>query len=100
MKYSKPVKIVSPKIRKSAKGRRCTLRLPGICNHNPETTVLAHIHTKFSGMGCKSNDIHAFYCCSSCHSAYDRHEVDNIDVLGALVESQIIFYNEGLISVK
>ena len=28
--------------RKEAKGRECMVRLPGICNFNPETTVLAH----------------------------------------------------------
>ncbi|MCX8621624.1 MULTISPECIES: nuclease domain-containing protein, partial [unclassified Gilliamella] len=29
------------KLTKEAKGRECQVRLP-CCNHNPETTVLAH----------------------------------------------------------
>lgn len=29
-------------LRKEARGRDCQVRLPGICNFNPETTVLAH----------------------------------------------------------
>ncbi|VEI70653.1 82 prophage-derived uncharacterized protein ybcO [Serratia quinivorans] len=29
-------------LRKEAKGRDCQVRMPGICNFNPETTVLAH----------------------------------------------------------
>ncbi len=99
MKFSKPTKIRSKKITQSAKGENCTLRIPGICNHNPETVVFAHVHTKFSGMGAKSNDIHGFYCCSECHSAYDRHEVENIDVLGALVETQLKLFDKGLLSL-
>jgi hypothetical protein len=30
-------------LRKEAKGRGCMVRLPGICNFNSETVVLAHI---------------------------------------------------------
>ncbi|EIC2853121.1 DUF1364 domain-containing protein, partial [Escherichia coli] len=29
-------------LRKAAKGQMCTVRIPGYCNHNPETSVLAH----------------------------------------------------------
>ncbi|EAZ5843291.1 DUF1364 domain-containing protein, partial [Salmonella enterica] len=29
-------------LRKAAKDRMCTVRIPGYCNHNPETSVLAH----------------------------------------------------------
>lgn len=95
----KPTKIKSNKIRKSAKGESCCLRLPGICNGNPETTVLAHVHTHFSGIATKSNDLHGFYACSACHQAYDNHEVENIDVLGAMVETQIKLYGKNLIKV-
>lgn len=27
---------------KAARSRACTVRIPGVCNHNPETSVLAH----------------------------------------------------------
>ena len=57
------------KIRKSAKGQDCTVRIPGICNFMPETTVLAHING--GGMGTKHSDIEAAYCCSSCHDVID-----------------------------
>ncbi len=30
-------------LRKAARGRECQVRIPGVCNGNPETTVLAHI---------------------------------------------------------
>ena len=29
-------------IRKLAKGQPCQVRILGVCNHKPETTVLAH----------------------------------------------------------
>ncbi len=29
-------------LRKAAKGQMCQIRIPGYCNHNPETSVLAH----------------------------------------------------------
>ena len=48
------------------------LRLPGICNGNPETTVLAHIRRGFYGMGTKPPDWCGVWCCSDCHDAYDR----------------------------
>ena len=59
-------------LRKLAKGQECMLRLPGICNGNPETTVLAHIRRGFYGMGIKPVDWAGVWCCSSCHDAYDR----------------------------
>jgi hypothetical protein len=27
---------------KQARGRACTVRIPGVCNFNPDTSVLAH----------------------------------------------------------
>ena len=55
-----------------AKGQECTLRLDGICNHDPETTVLAHIERKgFGMMGSKPHDLSAVHACSSCHDEID-----------------------------
>jgi len=63
----KPIR--SKAIRESARGEPCTVRIPGICNGNPETTVLAHLGG--GGMGTKRGDIFGAYCCSSCHDALD-----------------------------
>ena len=61
------------KLRKAAKGRECMVRLPGVCNHNPETTVLAHVRLAgVSGMGMKADDLLGAWACSSCHDAIDR----------------------------
>jgi hypothetical protein len=43
------------------------------CNQNPETTVLAHFRLLgVSGMGMKSPDVCAAWCCSNCHSYCDQ----------------------------
>lgn len=61
------------KIRLSARGEECTVRLPYICNFNPDTTVLAHSNKQEhgKGMGLKADDEFAAYCCSSCHDVID-----------------------------
>lgn len=45
------------------------MRIPGICNGNPETTVLAHLNG--GGMGRKRHDLHGAWCCSDCHDVLD-----------------------------
>lgn len=60
-------------LRKEARGRGCTVRLPGVCNHNSETVVLAHIRMAgVSGMGMKADDLLGAWACSACHDAIDR----------------------------
>lgn len=65
-------------LRKLARLQHCQLQIPGTCNHNPETTVLAHIRDGFFGMGTKPNDdpskgpVSAVMACSDCHDAIDR----------------------------
>ena len=59
-------------LRKEAKGRGCMVRLPGICNFNSETVVLAHIRLQgVSGMGMKSPDLIGACACSACHDELD-----------------------------
>ncbi|MBN6075778.1 DUF1364 domain-containing protein [Aggregatibacter actinomycetemcomitans] len=58
--------------RKEAKGRDCQVRLPGICNGNAETVVLAHYRMAgLNGVGMKPDDVFGAWCCSSCHDACD-----------------------------
>jgi len=61
---------VSHPLRESAKGQPCFVRLPNICNWNPETTVLAHLPS--GGKGIKNHDMQGAFCCSSCHDEIDR----------------------------
>jgi hypothetical protein len=56
------------------------VRLVGICNHNPETTVLAHVRMAgISGMGLKADDLLGAWACSSCHDAIDRRQHTDLD---------------------
>ena len=60
------------KLTKEAKGRECQVRLP-CCNHNPETTVLAHYRLAGTcGVGMKPNDLQGAWACSSRHDEIDR----------------------------
>ena len=60
-------------IRDSARGEECTVRLVGVCNHDPETTVWSHYpgHAGARGMGTKSLDLAGCYACSACHDVVD-----------------------------
>ena len=59
-------------LRKLAKGKPCMVRFPGICNFNPETTVLAHVRMGgLSGMGIKAEDLFGSWACSACHDYVD-----------------------------
>jgi hypothetical protein len=64
------------KLRESARGQDCLVRLPGVFNRNPETVVLAHLGG--GGMAYKTADYEGSFCCSSCHDALDgRVTTDN-----------------------
>lgn len=72
----KRMKSTRPKmtpIRRSAKGEACTLMIPGVCNHDPATTVLCHSNALADGkgLGLKAPDTAACYGCSACHDVLD-----------------------------
>ena len=59
-------------LRKLAKGQPCMIRVAGICNRNPETTVLAHYRLAGTcGTGIKPPDHLGAWACSACHDAVD-----------------------------
>ena len=65
--------VVGMNLRKLAKGRDCQVRLPGICNGNPETVVLAHFRMAgLAGVGMKPADLFGAWACSACHDEIDR----------------------------
>ena len=60
-------------LREEARGRECQIRLPHVCNGNPETTVLAHFRMiGLSGIGLKSPDHFGAWSCSACHDVCDK----------------------------
>lgn len=59
-------------LREAARNRPCLVRIPGACNGNRETTVLAHIGPVGTrGMGIKQCDLSGAHACSSCHDVID-----------------------------
>jgi hypothetical protein len=81
------------------------VRLPGVCNHDSETTVLAHVRlARVSGMGMKADDLLGAWACSSCHDAIDRRghldlERDYVRLahLEAMVRTIAVLRKEGLV---
>lgn len=89
-------------LRKEAKGRECQVRLPGICNHNPETVVLAHFRMAgINGVGMKPNDMFGAWACSSCHDEIDRrtrkmdYEFVRLAHAEGVIRTQAILKSEG-----
>ncbi|HCD7552996.1 TPA: DUF1364 domain-containing protein [Citrobacter farmeri] len=65
-------------LRKQACGRECTVRIPGICNFDPETSVLAHYRLAGTcGTACKPDDAQAAIACNACHDAIDGRTKNN-----------------------
>ena len=95
--YSKPTKIRSKKIRDSARGEYCTLRIPDVCNHNPETVVFAHLPGN-KGTGTKNHDLMGIYACYKCHLELDAGNIDAKDQLRAFQETLLRLVDKGIIS--
>jgi hypothetical protein len=66
------------KLTKLARGQPCEIRVPGICNHDPETTVACHFRLSgISGIGLKAPSLFIAFGCSACHEAVDgRRQTD------------------------
>jgi hypothetical protein len=69
------------KILANARGKDCTMQLPGVCNRDPETTVAAHsgLIEDGKGMSMKGDDFAVCYACSSCHDVYDNRAKHDFD---------------------
>lgn len=100
------------KLTESARGQDCQIRIPGVCNFDPETTVLAHLPG--GGMGKKQPDWMGAFACSACHDAIDgrtrppgrwtRHGADldyyRIAHYEGVIRTQAIWFEMGLLEVK
>ena len=87
-------------LRDFARGKPCMVRIAGVCNHDPETTVLAHIRRGgVAGMGQKPPDVCGVWACSSCHDAIDRraHGLGVLEIDSYLIDAlcrQLAFYDK------
>lgn len=77
------------------------VRLYGVCNGNPETTVLAHIRRgNVAGVGQKPPDLCGVWACSACHDVIDgrvRRMSHDHDLDGELLEAlcrQLAWYEK------
>ena len=98
------VALFSKKLRGSARGQDCTLGVVGVCNGNPETTVLAHVQFEGGTMGGKADDISACFACSDCHAWLDQHKGTELDemfyAMRAIIRTQRKWVAMGLLVVK
>jgi len=91
------------KYTRSARGKPCSLRLPG-CQPGPDNNqvVLCHLNLYGgAGMGQRAIDIHAVYGCHNCHQIIDGpNRLDyQGDMLRALLETQRTMVSEELIKL-
>ncbi len=87
------------KYTKSARNQECQIRIPGVCNHDSETTVLAHLNG--GGMGMKALDIHGAYACSACHIWLDGGYVKaTIPVIQNSKTDRDLYHLEGVIRTQ
>lgn len=84
------------------------MRIFGVCNHNPETSIWAHIRLGgVAGMGQKPPDICGVIACSACHDVIDGRQKCDLTrvqleshILHALVKTLKLLDSEGALSVK
>lgn len=93
-------------ITKSANGEDCQVRIPGVCTHDPATTIWSHARWGAAGRGkaIKAIDLAGAYCCVNCDAAYDgqmktmytRDQID-ADWCQGHFRSLVILKQKGLI---
>lgn len=61
------------RIRDSARGEECTVRIVGACTHDPAHTIWSHapLQAAGKGRGWKSIDLAGAYCCTACDAVID-----------------------------
>ncbi|HEJ3062520.1 DUF1364 family protein [Pseudomonas aeruginosa] len=99
--------IVSKAVRDSARGEECTLQIAGVCNHNWDTTVFAHLPDESKGMGTKADDLSGCYACHACHDALDARRKNPLQaeerewyMRRAMVRTWRRLHDKGLLKIK
>ena len=95
-------------LRTAAKGKLCMVRIAGVCNHNPETTVLAHYRLpETCGTGMKPPAYLDAWCCSSCHDVVDgrvevglSQEERDLALAEGVMRTLVQLEKQGLIEMK
>ena len=99
--------IKSKKLTSFAKGKPCTIRIPGVCESRRNTTVACHLNSNYKGTGNKSPDLLTVIGCSKCHAWIDREYAGKVskaqrdsEVLRAFKETLMEYVKAGLITIK
>jgi hypothetical protein len=88
---------------KLARGRECEIRLVGICNGDPRTTVPCHFRMLgLSGGSYIPDAIFVAHGCSACHAYVDTHKdaETQLDFAKAVFRTQQYLLDEGKITWK
>lgn len=103
---TKPVPVISKKIRRFARGRPCALRIPGVCSDNGANTCACHVNSNRKGTGNKSPDLFTVIGCPSCHRWMDSEWAGKVskdqrdaEILRAMIETQTLYLQAGLVEV-
>jgi hypothetical protein len=93
------------KITESARGKNCLTRIPGVCIHDNDTVVAAHLNG--AGWAIKENDLFTARACFTCHTWLDggyvkTHTREQRDLyhLQGVIRTQKQYLDEGLITIK
>lgn len=73
--FAKDVRHENRHLLDMAQGMPCLLRVPGVCNRDPDTTVAAHSNwQQHGGKGAhrKADDCYSVFGCSACHTWLDQ----------------------------
>lgn len=85
-------------LRDAARGEDCQIRIPGVCNFDPATTVGCHVRVAgISGMGIKAPDLLMAWGCSACHDVVDGRRALPPGILLPQVE---IWFYEGVMRTQ
>jgi hypothetical protein len=73
-------------LRKLARGQPCFLNVAGVCNYNPETTVLAHFRWLGNcGTGIKPPDTQGAPACDACNRWTDSPTPRQVENCGGRI---------------
>lgn len=96
-----------PELLAIARGKKCQIRIPGICNGNPETTVAAHSNWYENGKGgaLRAHDCFAAWACSACHFEIDQgklldYEEKKIYWQRGFERTLVAMFEQGILEVK
>lgn len=86
-------------LRELARGEPCLIRVPMVCTHRVEETVLCHVRMiGQSGLGLKNLDLLGAWGCFACHTYVDANHPDSrLYLLEGMVRTQYQYIQRGIV---